>query len=332
MAYRTLSLRAPCVRISALSARSSSSLTTSMSYSLNSRPFPPRLLPSSTSNHPQSTTATSQSWVNWKALKKVGEVVGIVAGAVGIVAGSLEIRSYIKNSKGPLLSNLPREPSHFFQPRKGDVRKLEEKFRTLEKNNPGDVAKTVYLTGDPATGKTQLAGQFGGEFYKNNKLTNKNLVVGTLQLSNFLPNYLTLALKLGCVSEETERAIQQGSGDFKDELKSLEMLSRHVQEALNKRPGWLLIIDGLSLEEKLVNKFSPFWPQPKEKSWGKGCVLITTQGHAPEGPCIDVIDLRSGMTKEDAVELLTSESGCSDKEGAVEVVNSLDRSPLSVAW
>ena len=44
------------------------------------------------------------------------------------------------------------------------------------------------------------------------------------------------------------------------------------------------------------------------------------------------MDLRSGMTEEDAVELLTRESGCSDKDGGVELVNCLDRSPLSVAW
>jgi len=82
----------------------------------------------------------------------------------------------------------------------------------------------------------------------------------------------------------------------------------------------------------LLEKVSTFWPQPKDESWGKGYVIATTQGPAPTGSCIDVMDLSSGMSEKDAVELLTRESGCSDKEVSVELVNSLDRSPLSVAW
>ena len=46
--------------------------------------------------------------------------------------------------------------------------------------NPGDVVMTVYITGDPASGKTQLAGQFGREFFEKNKHKKKKLFVGTL--------------------------------------------------------------------------------------------------------------------------------------------------------
>ena len=341
MAYRTLSLRAPCARISALSARSSSSLTTSYSMNISSRPFPPRLLSSSTSNHPQSTSTTSQPWVNWKALKKVGVVVGIAAGAVTIVLGAFEIPAYIKGSredgkksqegKSPVLGYIPRMPGHFFQPRTEEVRKVREMFDALEETNPGNLAKTVYITGEPATGKSQLAGQFGREFYERNKPQNKGVFVGTLSAdnrSNFLDTYLQIAVGLGCVDQKIEFAIRSGR---LDELQSLKMLSDHVKKELRERPEWLLIIDGLSSDERLAKELSFFWPQPKEETWGKGCVLLTTQGHAPTGSCMAVMDLKSGMSEKDAVELLNRESGCSDKEGAVELVNSLDRSPLSVA-
>ena len=344
MAYRTLSLRAPCARISALSARSSSLLTTGYSMNISNRPFPPRLLTSSMSNvnHRQSTTATSQSWVNWKALKKIGVVVGILAGSVTIVLGAFEIPTYIKNSRkgslkksqvgrGPVLGYIPRMPSHFFQPRAEEVRKLKEMFDALEETNPGNLAKTVYITGEPATGKSQLAGQFGREVFERNKPLNKNLFVGTLSadnLTNFLDTYLQIAVGLSCVNHKIELAIRSGK---LGELQSLKMLSDHVKKELRERPEWLLIIDGLTADETLVKELSYFWPQPKEESWGKGCVLVTTQGHAPTGSGMAVMDLKRGMAERDAVELLISESGCSDKEGAVELVNSLDRSPLSVA-
>ena len=80
-----------------------------------------------------------------------------------------------------------------------------------------------------------------------------------------------------------------------------------------------------------MEELCPFWPQPNDENWGKGNVLVTTRGPAPKGSSIAIVNLRGVMSEKDAVEFLTRESGCSDKEGAVELVESLDRSPLSVA-
>ena len=91
-----------------------------------------------------------------------------------------------------------------------------------------------------------------------------------------------------------EEAIEAGR---LDELASLRMLSKRVRKELKERPGWLLIIDGLSLYEELVKELHAFWPQPNDGNWGKGYVLVTTQGPAPIGPSIDMVDLRGGMSK-----------------------------------
>ena len=68
------------------------------------------------------------------------------------------------------------------------------------------------------------------------------------------------------------------------------------------------------------------------KIGGRANVLVTTQGPAPTGPSISMIDLRDGMSWNNAVELVTKESNCSNEEGAVELVKLPDRSPLSIAW
>ena len=256
-------------------------------------------------------------------------------GIVGIVATLWKLVNDHRSGeeKDHVYSDVPRIPSnHLFQPRAQELRELEEKFNALEKTNPGDVVVTVYITGDPASGKTQLAGQYGREFIERNKHKNKDLFAMTLiadSRSNFLDKYLQIAHDLGCVTEETEKAIE--SRQF-DELASLRMLSKHVKKELRKRPGWLLIIDDLSLDEKLVKELRPFWPQPNDGNWGKGYVLVTTQSPAPTGPSISMIDLRGGMSRKDAVELIIKESNCSNEEGAVELVELLDRSPLSIAW
>ena len=272
-------------------------------------------------------------------MKCIKDIVTIVGGGVGIVSGGVGIAATLwklvndHRSGGEndhVYSDVPRMPSnHLFQPRAEEIRELKEKFNTLEKTNPGDVVVTVYITGDPGSGKTQLAGQFGRDFIRKNKQRKKKLFAGTLiadSRSNFLDKYLQIAHGLGCV---THKAIPP---HHHNELASLRMLSKHVRKELRKRPGWLLIIDGLSLDEKLVKELHPFWPQPNDGNWGKGYVLVTTQGRAPTGPLISMIDLRNGMSRKDAVELITKESNCSNDEGAVELVESLDRSPLSIAW
>ena len=85
--------------------------------------------------------------------------------------------------------------------------------------------------------------------------------------SKFLDKYLQIAHSLGCLTEETERTIEAGQ---LDELASLRILSKHVKKELRKRPGWLLIIDGLSIDEELVKELCPFRPQPNDENWGKG--------------------------------------------------------------
>ena len=238
----------------------------------------------------------------------------------------MKIQKIVREDKRPVLSDIPKKPCHTFLPRTDEVRMLKDKFKTLKENNPGSVANTVYITGDPASGKTQLAGQFGKEYYEVNKRKNKKIFVGTLTVDNFLQSYLQIAHDLACVKDKAEVAIRSGQ---LDELESLKMLSQRVKKELRERPGWLLIIDGLTLDEELFQKLNRFWPQHREDNWGSGYVLVTTQGCAPIG--YTEMDLRGGMSVRDAVELLIRESDCSDKEGATELVESLDRSPLSVA-
>ena len=302
-------LRAPCLRTSTLCKRS---LLLKTSLSPQSRLF---------------LTSTQLRTVD-----STKDAVTKVSGGLGTLVSPATLWKLVVN-RGPIRSyiSLPPKPCHPIHPRADEVRWIFAKFNALEKNNPSTVVKTVYITGSPGSGKSQLAGQYGREVFERNKPLNKNLFVGTLSAGNrsiFLDTYLQTAIGVGCVNQATEWAIRSGQ---LGELQSLKMLSDHVKKELRERPEWLLIIDGLSSDEILVKELSSFWPQPKEESWGKGDVLVTTQGHVPSGSCMDVMDLRSGMSEKDAVELLTKTSGCSDNVEVVEVVNSLDKSPQSVA-
>ena len=98
----------------------------------------------------------------------ISDIVTIVGG--GCIWATVSLWKLVNDYKSGededrAYSDVPRMPSsHLFQPRAEEMRELKEKFNTLEKTNPGDLVVTVYITGDPASGKTQLAGEFGREF------------------------------------------------------------------------------------------------------------------------------------------------------------------------
>ena len=155
---------------------------------------------------------------------------------------------------------LPPKPSHSLQSRKTEIRKLDAMFKLLRKQNRSAVSVTVYVTGRPGYGKTQLAREFGKEYYRKKKgFIFKTLFVGTLNAaskSSFLQSYITLALELGCTSEL--KVLEDLSGK-KGELQSLELLAATVRKELKKRPRWLLIVDNLSSDvNPSINAPPPF--------------------------------------------------------------------------
>lgn len=275
---------------------------------------------------------------------------------------------------------LPQKPSHVYQSRKSEIREIKNKFKLLRKRNGKGLSVAVYVTGRPGYGKTQLAREFGKEFYRQNKgWFFKNLVVGTLDASSsstLLQSYITLAIDLGCTSEL--KALE-GLLGRKGELQGLGILSSAVKKELKKRPGWLIVVDNLSSDQETAKAYgsevlpvlsssslpystpginrdstSPmhasglatafgitnhratwksFWPQPGDESWGTGYVLITTHDRRVverSSPFSSELYLQAGMSSEDALALLVKMSGGSG-DGALEVVNALDRAPLSVA-
>ena len=142
---------------------------------------------------------------------------------------------------------LPQKPSHAFQQRRTEVKKIDQMLKSLRKQNGKGVVVSVYVTGRPGYGKTQLAREFGKEYFAKHKgFLFKKMFVGTLNATNkssFLQSYITLALDLGCASEL--KSLESLSGQ-KGEFQSLELLSAAVRKELKKRPGWLLIVDNLS--------------------------------------------------------------------------------------
>lgn len=78
------------------------------------------------------------------------------------------------------LKVLPNRPTHEFQPRDEYVKLLDKHTKTLSSNE--NVVMAVYVKGDPASGKTQIAREFGEKYYeeKTKLKPNKITTVSTL--------------------------------------------------------------------------------------------------------------------------------------------------------
>ena len=147
---------------------------------------------------------------------------------------------------------LPSKPHHAYQEKELEIRDVEAKFDKLFEDHGANSVVGVYIKGGPASGKTQLAREFGERYYR--KLTHdspesRNIggtsgnraVVATLDArtpASFSRSYLRLAQDLGF---SPSRYNVPGSIQ-----KRIEGISIDVQKALVRTaPNWLLIIDGI---------------------------------------------------------------------------------------
>ena len=143
---------------------------------------------------------------------------------------------------------LPNRPTHEYQPRDEYVKLLDKHTKSLRSNE--NVVVAAYVKGDPASGKTQIAREFGEKYYEEKtKLKRNKMTVSTLYArseSAFLRSYFRLVLDLGCPLQRLN------SAHTKEE--KLTLYQTEIQEKLrgNVHRDWLLVIDGMTTDSMLM--------------------------------------------------------------------------------
>ena len=202
-------------------------------------------------------------------------------------------------------------------------------MKELRKNHP-DCVTSLYLSGNPGCGKTQLARLLGDAMYVNSGLS----FVFTLYANSSEKLYesmFDLALRL-----EYNKEFLKCEVSNKDTLnKKFSMLCTLVGNKASSSQPWLLIVDGIGVSG--VEKEMKFWRNPGIEKWGAGQVIITTQqlDDIPFGDLVHHESLQSGLDQQTAVELLKKVSGFDEENGnfaetVEEVAKELDYQPLAL--
>ena len=225
---------------------------------------------------------------------------------------------------------LPPRPPHVIACRDCDVAKVTQKLLNLRRASENSLSY-CYISGNPGSGKSQLAGLVAENFYKETrKDTTAPSFVMTLNAENLeslLASYLSLAKKLSCPAYTI--TVTENSKDLNIKEK-VAIIKDLITTKIHLYSSWLLVIDNVTN----LTKMGQFLPKRGNEKWGKGQLLITTQDCScipPESPITSHLSISKGMNDIDAVNLLFELTGITDDDMGQKVAQALDYQPLALA-
>ena len=220
---------------------------------------------------------------------------------------------------------LPPKPSHYIAARNDEVAKITQELKQLKETNESRLSY-LYISGNPGSGKSQLAGLIAEQIFKEST----DAFVMTLNAANLdrlLDSYVSFARHLKCPEYAVTNALNDK--DLKTEEK-IAYIKSLVGTKVELYASWLLLVDNVeSIPEMHVHL-----PNTGDSHWSKGQLLITSQDTTsipPDNSFIKQMSVSKGMAPSDATFLLATISGIADDETAKEVAHALDYQPLALA-
>ena len=234
------------------------------------------------------------------------------------------------NSKVESFCTLTFKPSHKIIKRSSDVTRIMKKLDELYNESNGAIS-TIYLSGIPGCGKSQLARQLGQDIFDKRLHGNDSLMfVATLNaetLDSLADSYSSLARHLGITEYTLTNLETSTKGNPREKI---QYLKRVIYPKTKQFSNWLIIADNV-VDLSLVCRDLP--PTGSEE-WGHGQVLITTQDSSSipsNAPLTYHESLSNGMHPDDAVNLLRQVSQIQDQNQEKKVAEVLEYQPLALA-
>ena len=233
------------------------------------------------------------------------------------------------NSKVDSFCTLTFKPSQKIIKRSSDVARIMKKLEELHNESKGAIS-TIYISGIPGCGKTQLARQLGEEVFDMREGGEGLTFVATLNaetLDSLADSYSSLARHLGITEYTLINLETSTKGNPREKIQYLKQV---IYPKTKQFSNWLIIADNV-VDLSLVCRDLP--PTGSEE-WGHGQVLITTQDSSSipsNAPLTYHESLSKGMHPDDAVNLLRQVSQIQDQNQDEKVAEVLEYQPLALA-
>ena len=194
----------------------------------------------------------------------------------------------------------------------------------------------LYISGNPGSGKSQLARLVGQRFGSSSSedCSDDTDFVMTLKgtsLEDMLESYTDFARRLNCTEKNIANIANSNSIKTTMKIKSLQTEIAKLLKNNKKSINWLLIVDNVVK----LSEISSFLPLLEDEDWQGGQVVITTQDMStvPPNSSLSVhISVSYDMPHDESCQFLAELSGLhEDHDLMSSVAKELDYQPLALA-
>ena len=224
----------------------------------------------------------------------------------------------------------PPKPSHEIAPRESEVGKITKRLERLREANENGLSY-LYISGNPGSGKSQLAGLVAQHFYET---ANEDLKTPTFVMTlnaesskTLLESYASLGRQIKCPEYTIMQTLNSTDMQFEEQINNLKDL---IATKIPLYGSWLLVVDNVSS----LCDVHDFLPRPGNHLWTKGQLLITTQNSLSipsESSFVSHISVSEGMVPTDARCFLAKVSGIRQQGMEDKIAKALDYQPLALA-
>ena len=231
--------------------------------------------------------------------------------------------------EAPSFCILPPKPLHVISNRDREVEEILQQLKEL-KECSGNRLSCFVISGNPGSGKSQLAGLVAERFYDEViEMSVGSSFVMTLNAANpdsLLESYASFARHLN-YPDHSVMQILRTDGSVEAKIAHLEFL---IATKIGSYTSWLLVVDNVTT----MSTEHVHLPHFGAEAWARGQFLITTQDRTSlplQSPFIKHISVSRGMEPTDACSLLAKLSGVADSELGTIIAQRLDYQPLALA-
>ena len=230
----------------------------------------------------------------------------------------------------PSFCILPPKPSHDIGGRDREVSKTAQELRELKESNDNRLS-FLYISGNPGSGKSQLAGlvakRFFDEFKEKPDSSSFVMTLNAASQDSLLESYASFARHLKCPDHSVMETLNSKDLNVEEKITNLKML---IAVKVSCYTSWLMVVDNVTTMSSVFVHL----PQSGNEAWARGQLLITTQETKSvplKSSFVYHISVSKGMESDDACSLLAMLSGIQDSDLVREVAEKLDCQPLALA-